>query len=63
MTIPPLIPLLIKPLKRELPFLIPVLIVIWLIAGILSLNNRYSAFHRSDPNKLFREHDLYRERL
>ena len=61
MVIPPLVPLLIRPLKRELLLLIPVLIAIWLIAGILSSNNRYAAFYRPDPDKLLREHDLYRE--
>ena len=61
MIIPSLIPLLIRPLKGELLFLIPVLIGIWFIAGILSIDHRYSAFYRPNPNKLFREHDMYRE--
>lgn len=61
MTVSSLIPLLIRPLKRELLILVPVLIGIWLIAGILSLKNRYSAFYYPDPSTLSREHDLYRE--
>ena len=61
MVTPFLVPVLIRPLKRELLCLALVLIVLWLAAGVCSLGNRYSAFYRPDPGKLLREHDMYRD--